>query len=285
MLYGEYEPEVLKKLQSIERMMLNDFNALCKKYNIMYFAGGGTAIGAVRHQGMIPWDDDIDLNMLRDDYEKFLEVAEKEYGDKYYVLNARNYDGFPSTCTRWCLKGTSFVENCMAGINLPFGIFLDIFCFDPIPDDERLARKQWRRAWFWGKLMTLRDVSTPVLYVYGFKQRVLKIACRIGHIILKCLFSSKFLYKKAEMWARKSENRRDCSRVAYMFDTVPFLSVMDKAKIYPTKTVKFDDVTIEIAANNHEYLKKRFGDYMQLPPEDKRHNHRPDKLDFGKYDN
>lgn len=284
MIYGEYDPEILKKLQKIERMMLKDFDSLCKKHNLKYFAGGGTAIGAIRHQGMIPWDDDIDLNMLRDDYEKFLQIFEKECGDKYYILNARKYSIYPSMNTRICLKGTAFVENCMLGLDLPFGIFIDVFCFDPIPDDERLARKQWRRAWFWGKLMTLRGVSKPVLFAYGLKHKVLSVACAIGHWFLKVLFSPKYLYEKTEIWARKREQDCNCSRVAYMFDTVPFLSVMDKANIFPTKTVKFDDVTIEIAANTEDYLSKRFGDYMQLPPEDKRHNHRPAILDFGAYD-
>lgn len=283
MLYGEYEPEVLKKLQSVERMMLKDFNLLCQKYNLKYFAGGGTAIGAVRHHGMIPWDDDIDLNMLREDYEKFLEVAEKEYGDKYYILNARKYDGYPLMSTRWCLNGTAFVEDCMKDCNLPFGIFLDIFCFDPIPNNEKLARKQWRMAWFWGKLMTLREVSDPVLYASGIKEKVLAFLCKLGHVVLRAMFSSKYLYNKTEMWCRKSENKEDCSRVAYMFDTVPFLSVMKKDGIFPSTTVKFDDVTIELAANTNEYLEKRFGNYMQMPPESKRHNHRPYKLDFGPY--
>ena len=264
-------------------MMLADFDALCRKHGIRYFAGGGTAIGAVRHHGMIPWDDDIDLNLLREDYEKFLSVAETEYGDKYYVLNARKYPGYPLPTTRWCLRGTVFREECMSHLDLPFGIFLDIYAFDPLPDDDRAARRQWRRAWLWGKLLTLRQVPSPVLYVRGFRARLVAAACRIGHAVLKILFRPSFLARKAESWARRSEGRPDCARAAWMFDTVPYLSVVDAGASRRTRSVPFDGGTIELAEDCEDYLARRFGDYMTVPPPDRRHNHPPKALDFGPY--
>ena len=75
MLYREYDSETLKKLQTLELEILRDFNDLCDKYDIDYFGCGGTAIGAVRHGGFIPWDDDIDVGLLRKDYDKFMKVA------------------------------------------------------------------------------------------------------------------------------------------------------------------------------------------------------------------
>ena len=281
--YQEYDPETLRRLQRVLRMMLADFDALCRKHGIRYFAGGGTAIGAVRHHGMIPWDDDIDLNLLREDYEKFLSVAETEYGDKYYVLNARKYPGYPLPTTRWCLRGTVFREECMSHLDLPFGIFLDIYAFDPLPDDDRAARRQWRRAWLWGKLLTLRQVPSPVLYVRGFRARLVAAACRIGHAVLKILFRPSFLARKAESWARRSEGRPDCARAAWMFDTVPYLSVVDAGASRRTRSVPFDGGTIELAEDCEDYLARRFGDYMTVPPPDRRHNHPPKALDFGPY--
>ena len=84
-MYGEYEVQVLQKLHNIELMMLKDFNELCEKNNIEYFAISGTAIGAVRHQGFIPWDDDIDLAFLRSDYERFVEAmkSDMKFCEKY----------------------------------------------------------------------------------------------------------------------------------------------------------------------------------------------------------
>ena len=80
-----YDPEVLDRLQIIEKTMFRDFIALCEKHDIKYFVIAGTAIGTMRDHDMIPWDDDIDVGMLRRDYEKFLKIAPKELGEKYLV--------------------------------------------------------------------------------------------------------------------------------------------------------------------------------------------------------
>ena len=282
MLYRDYDPETLAKLQNVLRMMLGDFDALCKRHGLHYFAGCGTAIDAIRHHGMIPWDDDIDVNLLRGDFEKFRAVAETEYGDKYYLLDTRSFPEYPLPTTRWCLKGTVFHEECMKHLDLPFGIFLDIYPFDPIPDDERAARRQWRRAWFWGKLMTLRQVPAPVLYFRGAKARLATAAFRVGSLALKCLFRQAFLVRKAREWAGKSSGcTQRCRRAAWMFDTTPYLSVVDAAAAVRTRAVPFDGGTIELSEDCGEYLERRFGNYMDLPPPDRRHNHPPWKLDFG----
>lgn len=281
MPYCEYEPETLAKLQIILRMILRDFDALCKKHGLRYFAGGGTAIGALRHGGMIPWDDDIDVYLLRGDFEKFRALAETEYGDKYYLLDARSHPSYPLPTTRWCLKGTVFHEECMKHIDLPFGIFLDVYPFDPIPDDEREARRQWRRAWFWGKLMVLRQVPRPSLYIQGAKAKLVAATCRAGSRILKILFRQRFLVAKVQKWARQSEGRADCRRVAWMFDQIPFLDFVDAERAVCTKTVPFDGGTIELSDESDEYLRRFYGDYMAVPPPDRRHNHPPWKLDFG----
>ena len=81
-----YEPEILAKLHKTQIEILEEFERICEKHNLEYFAIYGTAIGAVRHQGFIPWDDDIDVGMLREDYEKFLEIAKKELGEKYQIM-------------------------------------------------------------------------------------------------------------------------------------------------------------------------------------------------------
>ena len=101
MLYKEYDSNVLRKLQKAEVEILKDFDILCEKHNIDYFVCGGTALGGVRHQGFIPWDDDIDIGMTRDDYNLFLEVAQREYGDKYRIVNADTNPNFPVILTKW----------------------------------------------------------------------------------------------------------------------------------------------------------------------------------------
>ena len=105
-----YDQETLDKIQKVELDMLRDFDAMCEKHGIQYFAVGGTTIGCVRHKGFIPWDDDIDIGMVREDFEKFLRVANTEYGDKYSVLNFESDNTYPLMTTRWVKNGTVFLE-------------------------------------------------------------------------------------------------------------------------------------------------------------------------------
>ena len=85
-----YEPVILEKLHQVQLQILADFIKVCDKYDLPYFVVYGTAIGAVRHHGFIPWDDDIDVAMLREDYDEFCKVFQKELGKEYNLLNARN---------------------------------------------------------------------------------------------------------------------------------------------------------------------------------------------------
>ena len=282
-LYKEYDEETLKKLQKVELEILQDFADLCEKYKIDYFGCGGTCIGVMRHGGYIPWDDDIDIAMARKDYEKFLKAAKKEYPGKYRIVNARTEKNYPLTTTRWVLNGTKFKEDCLKDVDIDLGIFLDLFCFDNAADDSKEMKKQGWISWFWSKLLILRFIPDPVLYFDGFKKTLALACCRLAHFFLKVFrVSPRFLYRKAEHAAGKYY-RQDTKKMAYFFDPTPFTSVVDKEEIYPTVKMDYNGVTIRFPKNTDAYLSKRYGDYMKLPPEDKRHNHPPFELDFGPY--
>lgn len=280
MFYKKYEPEVLEKLQKIELEILKDFADLCERNGIDYFGVGGTAIGVMRHGGFIPWDDDIDIGLTRKNYNKFLEVAAKEYPDKYKIINAETTQNYPLTTTRWARRGSKFKEECFKDVDMDNGIFLDLFCFDNIADDEKKMRRQGWTAWFWGKLMILRTIKKPVIYVEGFKAKLILFCSAVGHSLLKLFhISPKFLYRKAMKAARKYE-QAETKRVAYFFDPTPFTSIMKIEDIEPTKVYEYSGLKIRFPHKTEAYLEVRYGDYMTLPPEDKRHNHPPYILEF-----
>ena len=85
MRYRGYDEELLRRIKDSEKDILRKFILICEKYNLDYFVVFGTLLGTIRHEGFIPWDDDIDVGMLRTDYEKFLEVAQKECGEEYFI--------------------------------------------------------------------------------------------------------------------------------------------------------------------------------------------------------
>lgn len=277
----DYDPETLKKLQRMELDILKDFQELCKKHNLDYFAGGGTAIGAVRHQGFIPWDDDIDVNLKRDDYEKFLKYAKEEYSDKYVLINAEENSLYPLMSTRWMKKGTKFKEEAFKDVDMELGVFLDVYCFDNVPDDDKVLKKHGYKVWFLNKLMILKMVRKPVLYYGGLKAAIVRAGCFVGHYFLRLIhLSQPFMYKKVKTQLTKY-NGEKTKRLAYLFDPTPFTSVIDYDDVYPTREVPFEDGVIRVGNKVENYLSRRFGDYMTLPPEEKRHNHPPFEFDLG----
>lgn len=275
-----YSPEVLKKLQNIELNILKEFDEICTSHNIDYFLVGGSAIGVVRHHGFIPWDDDIDVGMSRKDYDKFLEIAEKLYSEKYTIVNNDHNHLFPLMNTRWSLKGTEYKTEDLKDIPGEFGIFLDIFCFDNIPDDDKSMKKQGTRAWLYGKLLVLSGVKKPVLYYYGLTAKLLNVIFLLAHYTLKLFhFDSRFFYKKAFRYAIKYKDI-DTKRFAYMYDPQRYTSIINKSDVYPTRRMKFESIEVNVPCHIERYLETRYGDYMTLPPIDKRHIHPPYNLEF-----
>ena len=282
MLYREYDPDVLKKLQKAEIEILKDFDALCDKYSIDYFVCGGTALGGVRHEGFIPWDDDIDIGMTRDDYERFLEVAETEYGNRYGIVNADTNSDFPVILTKWYRTGTVFKNEEMQKLGLDIGIAIDVFCFDNVADYTKALRKQAISAWTWGKLMVLRQVGAPTIYVAGWKAKLTLLVSGLAHGVLKTLHIPTGLFYKRALKAAMRYRKVHTKRVAYLFDPTPYTSVINKEDIFPTVKRKFEDIQLRFPCHVEKYLERRYGkDYMELPPEDQRHNHAPEELDFG----
>lgn len=123
----QYEQDVLRKLQLAELSILRDIDSVCRSEGIPYFLECGTLLGAVRHGGFIPWDDDIDVGMLRPDYERFLKVAPKALGERYAVCEPRANSRCAGMFAKVWKRGTKFftAETMEAGIDQ--GIFVDVF--------------------------------------------------------------------------------------------------------------------------------------------------------------
>ena len=144
----------LKKLQSIETEMFRVFIEVCEKLNLRYYVLGGTLLGAVRHGGFIPWDDDIDLGMPRDDYEVFLREAPSLLPSHLFLQNYRTDPEYCLNITKIRNTGTTFIEYESRQQDICHGVFIDIFPLDHYPDTA------------WAELL------------YKIKRRVLKV--RIG---------------------------------------------------------------------------------------------------------
>lgn len=275
-----YEPEVLKRLQREILSILDDFIRVCEDYHLEYFGIAGTGIGAIRHHGFIPWDDDIDIAIPRKDFEKLIRIVEKKMGDRYLILNARNNPAYPLMTTRLVKRGTVFVEEVMRDVDCPFGIFLDLYVLDNVADNPVLYQIQSWSAWFWSKLMILRAIPKPVLMQKGIKAKLIWSVCRAAHMTLKILHvSPRWLREQCEFQCRRY-NKKSTRRMAFLPDTSPYWNVVDRKKCYPLKKLEFEGRRMNFPANLEEMLENMYGDYMQLPPVEKRKTHYPYRLEF-----
>lgn len=276
-----YEPETLKKIQRTEISMLKDFMKICDSHHLEYFGIAGTGIGAKRHEGFIPWDDDIDIAMPRKDFEKFIQIVRREWKGKYYILNNKTSEKYPLMTTRFCKCGTVFQERPLKDLDCPFGIFLDLYVLDNVADDEKAYRRQAWEAWFWSKLLVLSCVPKPYLFQKGWKAKLIWAVCGAVHHTIQALHIRPALFRAhCETVCRRYEGK-NTRRMAFLPDTNPFWNVIDKTKMYPLKKLPFEDTWLNFVQNLEENLTSQYGDYMKLPPVEDRKTHFPQKLSFG----
>lgn len=275
-----YDSETLKRLQQLELSILKDFMDLCDRHDLVYFGIAGTGIGAKRHGGFIPWDDDIDVAMPRKDFTLFLKYAREELAETYTVLNAKTDERYPLMTTRLMKNGTVFIEEAMKGANCPCGIFLDLYVLDNVADHKLAYEWQSWEAWFWSKLLILRCMPKPYLFQTGWKARVIWTICGTVHGAMKALrISPEWLRKRCEKVCRRYE-KKDTRRMAFLPDTSPYWNVFDKTKLYPLRKLKFEELQLNFPNNVEELLTHQYGDYMQMPPVEKRKTHYPYRLEF-----
>ncbi|MCD8266011.1 MAG: LicD family protein [Prevotellaceae bacterium] len=145
---GYYISPDMKRVWAVLFDLLNEFMRVCRKHDIRWWVDGGTLLGAVRHKGMIPWDDDVDVVMMRDEYERLCRVAESEFSHPYFFQTEETDKG--------SMRGHAQLRNSLTtGIlkaeqdnrfSFNQGIFLDIFPLETIPDDDNLFRRQAERV-------------------------------------------------------------------------------------------------------------------------------------------
>lgn len=281
--FKEYDDFTLKRIQEVELEILKDFMDICDRNGLDYFGIAGTGIGALRHHGFIPWDDDIDVAMPRDDFEKLLPLVEKEMGDKYLIMNAERYPNYPLMTTRMTMRGTKFKEEALKNIDAPLGIFLDLYPLDKVSDNPKETRRQARDAWFWSKILILRSIPFPMLGFSGWKAKIIHAICGLAHLVLSILHVPKtWIYKKAYEAETRSNHYTKTKNLDFFCDTTPYMNLYAVKDIYPLRKLPFEDVELNFPHNLHNNLTGMYGDYMQLPPEEKRKNHYPYELEFFK---
>lgn len=278
-MYKQYDPEVLKSIQSMQLEILKEVKRICDEHKIDYFIIYGTLLGAVRHKGTIPWDDDIDICMLRKDYERFLKLCPTELDPQYEIATLDRDLSYPIPIVKVQKKGTRFADKSYRFVKHPLGVFIDIFILDNLSDSEIEANKQFQQASFWNKLLVIQALPFPVLNASGLKGKAIHVATAVAHIFLK-LVSRNFLNQKY-LSVCKRYNQQKTSRVITFAELTANMKPMEFNKLYPLSDLIYEDTVVKAPNLYKDILIDLYGDYMQLPPDDQRRNHCPYFLDLG----
>lgn len=278
-----YDQETLHRLCDVLYGILDDFDRICTENGLRYYLGYGSALGAVRHGGFIPWDDDIDVCMPREDYDRFLSYCRDHPSDMYEVINIRIDPKYISAVTKYQKKGTVFVGYHSRNIQCELGIAIDIFPLDGIPDDDSRVLRQMRKATFWRRLLFLRSSPDPVITGSGIKKSCEKLLCRLIHYSLRLLhISPEWLYNRFDSIS-VSGNDSYSERLTVFHGDPIIRKCWRYADLFPSERLTLSNgKSYCVPKNAHSYLVSCYGErYMELPPEEQRINHRPIKLDFG----
>lgn len=257
----------LRKAQLAMLDILIEIDRICKKNNIPYWLDAGTLLGAVRHKGFIPWDDDIDICMCRVDYLRFLDVCDKELSSGYFCQTSKSDPEYPKRTIPCKIRKNNTViceaEDVFYGTSeLDFhkGLFVDVFPMDFYSDKNKIRKFE--------RLFSI---------VYYLKNS----SIFVNHKSILRMFLSKFfimtpwtLIENIKNKLIKKNNNRNNKYIGYGIEIPNCDYFHEKSNIFPLSTISFEGFEFSAPKNINNYLFVLYGDnYMELPPTDKRRNH------------
>lgn len=248
----------IKYVREMELELLTEIDRICRRNNIQYFLSGGTMLGAVRHKGFIPWDDDIDIAMLRDDYEKFKTACINELPKKYQYQSYTNKDGYHYFFDKITIKDTYFSTKYSDRFDMLKGFSTDVFIFDKTSDNKFFSKLHFKTLMALRLLMNVRWINEPRKDKSYMLSKLLLPILRI--------FSMDTYSKMYDKLLRKYE-KRNTSTVLPPATDHKWRGVMPKKWFETVTDAPFENVMSYIPTGYDDYLKRWYcEDYMDLLP-------------------
>ena len=258
----ELDSKTLRLLQLNELEMLLEFDRICRKNNIKYSLDGGTLLGAIRHKGFIPWDDDVDVMMTGDEYEKFFEACKTDLDEeRFFFQDYRTDSGYRWGYGKLRRKDTEYIKSGHERAKYKTGICMDIFRLDPIPDSTK-DRKSFLRRMF-----CIRKIQYSEIGRYATKNILIRLVFAIVYLLPKDTIEriQSLLLKKFDL--KDTENvvnaylpfpRKECE---FGYPKKMFDEFID---------VEFEGFVFKSIKDYDTFLKMKYGNYLEKPPKDKR---------------
>ena len=273
----------LRQLQLTETDMLRQFDRVCRDHQIPYFVNWGTALGARRHQGFIPWDDDIDIGMLRSDYDKLKKLPEEVWNGLKLVDGYSHCDYHPKVFPRVYKPGTIMEDALWTNYLYREGmervpVWIDLFLYDHV-ETAREAKRKARKAilkhnqYFYARYRTNFRRSDPM------KRKLISVVKNLLHAVFRHGDPDRFLVRYEKLV------RKEKGDYLISFDSWTMKEIMDSLipvdSVFPVGELPFEDLRVMAPAKVEDMLERYYGDYRKLPPEEKRVGHLPQTLDLG----
>lgn len=264
------EQEYKKVLQEKLLEMAKYLDSFCKENGIEYYIAGGNCLGALRHKGFIPWDDDFDVMMTMDNYTKFCKACETKLDKKYSHQSIDNDPNYHLNFSKLRDNTTTFVEEASMDRNLNnYGIYIDIFQIAGVPEGK------WYR-----KMQNIYRTAAISCYINIFNNKIVKNTFELICKIVGKRRVQKFCRKKAERYS--CETSKEWYTV---YDTFPYNRCVAPKEYFGKPTyVPYEDTMLPVPEKADLYLRIMYGDYMQIPSQEeiKKCEHTPYILDVNR---
>lgn len=268
----------LRKAQLLMVKILKEVHKICEENNIKYFLSDGTLIGAIRHQGFIPWDDDLDIGMLREDYEKFCKIAPQILSENFILQNFQTDKGYGLQFGKVILKNTVWIEKVAKNTNRQWsGIYIDIFPYDNITENKKMQKLINRLYIF---IQGLILIKFKYINISNYESMAKKLKYVLKKIYL-CTISKKLLIYIRDSICKRYLNKSKTLVTKYGGN---FYKNQNPYNFYKDLTLQtFEDTLFYIPKNYDKILKNLYGNYMEIPPIEKQRQHGIEYFDFGNY--
>lgn len=259
----------IKEIQKIDFKMMNEFVKICDKYKLTYYIIGGTLLGAIRHTGFIPWDDDMDIAMPRKDYEKFLEIASKELPQDLELVTFKNNKKYRYYLPRIINKKYEIIEKRYEKIGEKSNIFIDIFPIDGSPNNKILRQVFYFKILFHRLLVSWYYIDT--IDPCKKRRKLEKILIEVGKIlpIKKIVNPEKELLKIDNILKKYDIKKSDY--IGTIMGAYRTLEMVPKNYFGKPTKYKFEGVKLYGPEKYHEYLTHIYGDYRKEPEDKQSH--------------
>lgn len=258
----------LKQLQTVQQDLIREVERICKKCGIHFNMVGGTMLGAIRHKGYIPWDDDADIGFLRNEYEKFREACKTELNhEKYYMQDLRDIEGYRWGYGKLRRKGTEFVRLNQEFMPFEKGISIDLMPFDNVPDFWLARRIHFFRCFlfrkfFWAEVGYRSEKKLWLRMIYKTMNRI----------------PMNVVIKRYQKFIDRNKGKKTRLVRILTFPTPKGVYGYERDWYTRLKKFPFENMLLPGAADYDGYLRVKYGNYMELPPIEKRKVHPISKL-------